>query len=185
MRQALVLVLCSLILGGAASAAVLLSADFEGLTLDAAVPMGGAAVGQPYNVIQTQAMVRNAPMSSTCLELQDTLDYGTGTVYFDFLNELEVTSGIVTISVDLWFHMLQGYEVYVRESHGAGSAFTSLSFTGVGTIRCNDAAGNIGVIGSYEAGRLHNLRIVFDQDAGTYDVLLDDVTLVDDRAHGI
>lgn len=185
MIKALASLLLTAALAAPAAAAVLLSADFEGLPLDADVPTGGAAAGQPYNVIQTQAVVRDAPLSGRCLELQDILDYGTGTVYFDFLNGVEVTSGTVEIAVDLWFHVLQGYEVYVRESHGAASAFASIGFTGGGSVRCTDAAGNAGVIGAYEAGRLHRLRLVFDQDLGTYDVLLDDVLLLDDRAHGI
>lgn len=180
-----VVMTATLALATAATAAVILSADFEGLTPDAAVPTGGAAAGQPYSVIQTQAVVRDAPMAGLCLELSDILDYGTGTAYFDFLDAMEVVSGTVEIAVDLWFHTLEDYAVYVRESHGAASAFASLGFDGAGNVRCNDAMGNAGVIGSYEAGRVHRLRMVFDQDAGTYDVLLDDALLLDDRAHGI
>lgn len=186
MRQVFVVSALLITLAAAAPAAVLLSADFEGLTLDAPVPLGGAAAGQPYSMIQTEAVIRDAPMASRCLELTDSLDYGTGTVYFDFLDAMEVHGGTVTIDVDLWFHLLEDYAVYVRESHGAASSFTSLRFTNGGDVYFTDAAGGpAGLIGSYETGRLHHLSLIFDQDAGTYDVLLDGTLLLDDRAHGI
>ncbi|TAH46345.1 MAG: hypothetical protein EYC71_03980 [Gammaproteobacteria bacterium] len=54
-----------------------------------------------------------------------------------------------------------------------------------GTISANDENGPAGQIGNYSAGQILRISIEHDLDAGTYDVLLNDTLLLDDRAHGV
>lgn len=166
-----------------ASAGIVLSADFEGKTVDQPIGEGGPAVGEP--VFQSSAgMVRNAPFPSNCLEFKDDRDFGTAGARFEFLEDVEITTGILTISADLWFSELNGYYYYTRENGTAAKSFNTVYFTSGGTVISNDATGSLGTIGQYTPGRSYALRIEHDLDTGLYDLWWDGNLVVSDRAHG-
>ncbi len=52
-------------------------------------------------------------------------------------------------------------------------------------VYLDDQNGVVGQIGSYDIGRPFPVMLVFDMDTWTYDVWLDGMRVVDDRAHGI
>jgi hypothetical protein len=166
-------------------AAVLLDADFEGQTVDQPVGLGGAAAGEPVDVYNCVATVRNAPFPSTCLEIDDETDFGTGYVIFGLLDDTEVVSGTVAIDLDFWFAEINGYVFGVREYDTSMFSFNTIYINVIGQVRFNDANGYTGVFGTYEPGRAIHMRIIHDLDAGTYDLWWDGEKLLDDRAHGI
>ncbi|MBC8424781.1 hypothetical protein H8E07_11720 [bacterium] len=183
-RSVMILIL---VLGaaGTASAAVLLSADFEGMTVGQPIGVGGAALGEPVDNYNCVSTIRDAPFPSTCLEMDDETDFATGGVTFEFLESAEVTEGIVQISARLWFAEMDGYYVYVREQGSAAESFNTLYFQFDGDIMASDASGSLGSIGLYEIGHAMELRIIHDLDAGTYDIWWDGSPAVEGRAHGI
>lgn len=75
-----------LLLALPAAADPLLTADFEGLPLDQPVPLGGPLVGQPVEVSDCTAIVRDGPLDGACLEIADNDDYMAGIVDFEFLD---------------------------------------------------------------------------------------------------
>lgn len=57
---------------------------------------GGPEVGEPFRVRSVSAIVRSAPFPTPCLEIADTSE-NAGSADFDFLNDLEVTYGTISI----------------------------------------------------------------------------------------
>ena len=173
-----------LMVASVAVADTVLDVDFQGLT-PGAIGTGGAAMGEPNQVSNCDAIIVDGVLATRCLMIDDIADFGTGTVQFEFLGDSEATSGIVEISMNLMFSELEGYVFYVREHGGSADQFNTITFTSAGDVSCRDEAGSVGNIGTYNPGITHSLHIIHDMDAGTYDVLWDDALVIDDRAHGL
>jgi hypothetical protein len=169
---------------------VYLEATFDDKPLDMPIGTGGAELGEPVEVDPSIiATVRGTPMPSPCLELRDNDGFAAGSADFEFIGSAEITTGIVAISCNLWFHALApGYTsyFYIREREGAAETFTNLRFDPDGTVWHFDENNTAGVIlGSYEIGRVYPVSLVFDMDAGTYDVWLDGLLVLDAEDNGI
>jgi hypothetical protein len=173
------------VVGVPAIADTLLWADFAGMTAGQPVGLGGPTLGEPDANDNCVSTIRDAPFPTTCLELDDEADFGTGGVHFSFLENTEVISGPVEIAVKLWFAEVDNYYLYVREPSHATHMFTNLDFMADGAVVASDAAGSVGIIGTYETGRAIELIIVHDLDTRTYDLWWDGTQVVDDRAHGV
>lgn len=167
------------------SAQVLLDADFDDKTVDSPIGIGGAAAGEPVYIWNITAIVRDSPMSSPSLEIHDDDNFGTGNASFDFLAHAEISSGFVSIAADIWIASTENYHLGVRESGSAACFFLNLEFgeDGVGSAR--DSTGSVVIDPSYPTGRLIHFEIVFDMDAGSYDLLYDGSLVLEDRAHGV
>jgi hypothetical protein len=166
-----------------------LQADFDDKTIDAPVGTGGAAVGEPVVVDPyVTAIVRSSPPATPNLEIQDNDTYMAGSVRFEFLGGVEVTSGLVVIRVNVRIpEFVEGgaVSISVREQGSAAQDFTDLIFFPDGAVTCSDAAGPLGGIGSYQEGLTFPVTIAHDLGAGTYGVWLDGTQVVVARAHGI
>jgi hypothetical protein len=155
---------CSLALAAApAGADTLLSADFSGMTAGQPVGTGGPTAGEP----------------------DDENSVSTGAVHFGFLDDAEVTTGVVEIFAKFWFTEHESFTFSVREPHFAAYSFTDISFGDDGSVSVNDAAGFAGMAGTDETGRAIEMFVIHDLDAGTYDIWRDGALVLDDRAHGI
>ena len=168
------------------AAQTLLFADFEDKTADALIGTGGAGVGEPVSVDPyVVATVRNSPMPSRSLEMDDNSGFFTGTARFEFEGDVEVTSGIVHIAADLWIPARDQLVFQVRERTTSDHEFVSLRFLSNGMVRVYDTnSSNVGLFGPYPTGATYPIEVVFDMDARTYDLILDGVTVIDDRVHG-
>jgi hypothetical protein len=166
---------------------VILDADFDDKTVDMPVGTGGPDVGEPTDYDgDLMGFVRSTPFATPSLELQDTVDFGARLARFAFTPQAEVTAGIVSMHMDLWFSEIDNYLVYVREHQFSALSFFSLRFTSGGVFSLTDAGGSVSVTSnSYVAGQALSLDIVFDMGAGTYDLLIDQVLVVDDEPHGV
>jgi hypothetical protein len=166
-----------------------LEADFDDKTIDAPIGTGGAAAGEPAEVDPTiTAIVRDTPMTTPCLELQDGDDFAAGRARFEFSSNEEITTGLVVMTCNLWFFgWNDGYNfgIDVRENDGSAFAFMSLRFNAVGSITHFDQNSQTMVVGVYETGRPLSLQMSFDMDADTYDVVIDGVLVINDEEHGI
>jgi len=166
--------------------AAMLAAEFNNKTVDAPIGTGGASAGEPVQVDGTiSATVRSTPFATRSLEIQDNSTCCDGYALFEFVDNLEVTEGTLTIATTLWFDQLNGYNLLVREQGGVTKFFTNLFFFGGGTITQGDAQGLVGNIGTYSTGVPTPIVLRFDLDAGTYDIWINDVPVVIGRGHGI
>jgi hypothetical protein len=168
---------------------IYLEATFDDKPLDTPIDTGGAELGEPIYVdFAVIATVRGTPMASPCLELRDNDDLVSEAADFEFIGSAEITTGILAISCNLWFHALApGYSSYffVREQGSAAEVFANLRCHPDGSIRHSDENSTWMLIGFYEIGRAYPVSLVFDLDAGTYDVWLDGLLVLDDEDHGI
>lgn len=166
-----------------------LEADFDDLTIDAPIGIGGPELGQPTYVSATiEAIVRDEPMATPCLEIADHDDYAAGAVRFDFLDDAEITSGFATIRCELWFpsHVCgDGFSVMVREHGSSAAGFTDLYFTSDGFLLALDATFHSVLLAEYDVGRVHSLAICHDLDAGDYDIWFDDVPVLVGEPHEV
>lgn len=167
-------------------AAELLTADFDTEVVDQTVPTGGAAAGQPQSVDSgLGAVVRATPFATPSLELTDQSTTGARTVTFQFLGDEEVTTGVVEITVNLWFPAVESFSFLVREADSSAFDFLDMTFADNGGVFISDQAGFATSLPSYPLGRSVPLIVVYDLDAGTYDLSLDGSLVLDDRAHGV
>jgi len=165
--------------------AALLDADFNDKTVNAPIGQGGAAVGEPTFVNGGMtAIVRDAPMASNCLELSD-ISSGAGFARFDFVDLMEVSTGHVTISADLWFAEFDEFTFGIRESETFFSNFAQLTFTSSGDIEYADGNSATRLIGTYGTGYAVPVRLEFDMDARRLDVWIEEEPLVENEAFGI
>jgi hypothetical protein len=173
-----------IIASGAVSAQVLLQADFDDKTIDSPIGTGGAAAGEPARVWNVTAFVRDAPLSSPSLELHDDDNYATGEADFNFLADAEISSGFVSIAADIWLMATENYYLGVRESGSATCFFLDVEFREDGEARVWDSTGIVKIDLSYPTGRVIPIEIIFNMDAGTYDLQYDGTLALEDRPHG-
>lgn len=166
-----------------------LVATFNDKTADVPIGTGGAAVGEPISVDPLiTAFVRSAPFPSRSLEIQDNDTFSAGSLRFEFLNGVEVSSGLVVILADLYFfEFSEGWQftLYVREAQFSSESFLTARFLLDGNITANDKNSSLGVIGSYQTGQPLSVILAYNMDAGTYDIYLDGVQVVADEPHGV
>ena len=168
------------------SQAVLLLADFDDHPVGEPIGTGGAESGEPIAVdAQVSAIVEQPVGMNRVLAMDaDSLGSASG-VTFGLLGGVAVEEGQARFRVALAFPDLVGFNIYLREPTGSAHDFGTLQLGDDGSIVVFDANGIVGQIGTWSAGQILRLSIEHDLDAGTYDVLLDDVVLLDDRAHGV
>lgn len=173
----------------ASAETIYFQADFNDKPLDTPIGTGGPTLGEPVEVGSgITAIVRGAPMPTPCLEIQDNDDYMADGITIDFLENAELVTGEVGISAMLWFSALTpGYDfsISVREHDSAAHQFADIDFYSDGRVYAFDANGPYQLIGTYEVGRAIAVGIIFDMDAGTYDIWLDGQRVLEDETHGI
>lgn len=167
-------------------AITLLLADFNDKTVGQPIGTGGAAVGEPTYIDAGVSAVVEQPVGvNRVLALEADMLQSAGGAVFKLSGGTEIEEGLAVMSVALAFPSLCSFNLYVRESDSSAQNFTTLVLSNNGTISANDENGPAGQIGNYSAGQILRISIEHDLDAGTYDVLLNDTLLLDDRAHGV
>ncbi|HQW80426.1 MAG: hypothetical protein IPF83_14270 [Rhodanobacteraceae bacterium] len=167
---------------------VLLVADFNDRTLNVQIGSGGAVVGEPVSISSgLQAVVRPAGVLPTpSLQLKQSATGAARFATFEFLGGEEVTTGKLSVFMVLKPATLDRFLVGIREgSGGAAKEFASLLFKSDGEIALNDVNPTVTLSSTYSAGQVLVFEFIYDLDAGTYDLLLNNVRLIDDRAHGV
>jgi len=178
-----------LALAAPAAGQVILDADFDDKTVDVPIGTGGAAAGEPISTGEPNVttFVRSSPFATPSLEIADASSVTSGAPTFNFLDDEEVTSGLLTIELELWIPVAERFVVQIREPTFASASFFSLRVQDDLDLYVSDADSNGGAfyVGVYPEGRAFGVRIVFDMDAGTYDLWVDGQQLLDDETHGV
>lgn len=176
-------------LAAPAAGQVILDADFDDKTVDVPIGTGGAVVGEPISTgaPNVTAYVRSSPFATHSLEIADASSVTSGSATFNFLGDEEVTSGLLTFELDLWVPVAEQFVVQIREPTFASQSFFSLRLQNDLKLYVSDAdtGGGAFYVGDYPEGRAFEVRVVFDMDAGTYDLRVDGQLLLDDETHGV
>ncbi len=168
-----------------AGTTTILDADFDAEPLDALIGIGGAVAGQPVSLGGAPAFVRSAPMGTPSLEIGDDSSVTSESVRFEFLNGWGISSGVLTLSMNLWFHTADDYQIYIREAGTSSVGFLNLRFDQSGVVGYGDLdSGGSTTVGSYTTGSSLPLVLTFDLGSGTYDVTLDGAALLTAESMG-
>jgi hypothetical protein len=173
---------------GGVDARILLDADFDAEPLDVMIGTGGPALGQPIHIDpDLLAIVRGTPRPSPSLEFAHDVPGLARTLRFEFPGSEEVVHGDVELRFTFRAEQLDHFSlVYVREQGGSAQSFLTMTLDPVGGISAGDASGEPAIdIGTYLPGVDHRVHVTFHLDAGTWDLSLDDVTVVVGRPHGV
>jgi hypothetical protein len=167
-------------------AVIYLDAGFDDKTVGEPIGTGGPDVGEPVSVSScVTAIVRGDPMPTPFLEIADNDDYAAGSARFELLGGVEITTGVVVVTANLWFPAYENFFIYVREQGSSASVFTNLYFGADGLVTCRDANSYNGVIGTYDTGRHFPVQITYSMDYGMYFVWLDGVLVLAYEEHGV
>lgn len=172
------------VLPAAAGTTTILDCNFDAETLDALAGTGGAEAGQLYSLGGAPALVRSAPFGTSSLEIGDDSSITAEAVRFQFLNNWEIDRGVLTISLNLWFHEFEDYNLYIREAQNSAVSFLTVLFTSSGSVRYRDLNSNTTTVGSYTLGEALPLVLAYDLDQMTYDFSLGGAALLTDESLG-
>ncbi len=188
------LVYSTLVLGAstpAAAAAIprgaptILDCNFDDKPLDQVIGTGGAAANEPVDLNNLAATVRSTPFPTPSLQMVD--DWGSGAkhVRFQFLEDVEITTGIVETKMSVTFDVPDRYSVLFREVGTSTSVILNLDFEATGEIYYKDLDTSAStMIGTYTAGTEIPVRIRHDLDQNECTLRVDDVVLLDGESIG-
>ena len=166
---------------------VVLDADFQDKTPGAPIATGGAALGEPVSIdagLDTEIVDTGSGELALHVVGPSSNPTALG-LRWRPLDGIEVESGTLYIDVAFTPEALDKFGIGVFEADGVTRNFGSLAFSSGGDIVAADAAGSIGVVGSYIAGSTISLHYQFDLDAQTVTVLDGASTLYSGRAYGV
>ncbi|WP_423925040.1 hypothetical protein [Dokdonella sp.] len=166
---------------------VALEADFEDKTAGLPIGMGGASLHEPHarNPGLDAVVIEEAP-GVNILDMASTDDSTTQVLRWQFLDDLEVRSGLFILDFDAAMTARDRYGISLRERTSSAQTFMSLSYQSNGTMAVSDNNGTAFFDGvSYDAGRVYQYRVSYDMDAGIYEIFRDGIPLIRERAHGV
>ena len=166
---------------------VALEADFEDKTAGLPIGTGGAAVHEP-NVKDAglDAIVLQVAPGVNILDIASTNTSTAKKVRWQLLDDLAVRSGLFILDFDALMTTRDLYGISLREKTTSAQNFMSLNYQSTGAMTVLDANGSVVLNGaSYDAGPVYQYRMVFDMDAGIYEIFRNGIPLLRERAHGI
>ncbi|MFO7652293.1 MAG: hypothetical protein R6X25_00560 [Candidatus Krumholzibacteriia bacterium] len=183
--SALIVGLAVIAMAAPAAADVILQADFTYHTIGEVIGVGGAAAGEPVDLGGTDAIVALAPTISNALKLTDRWTDQAAYVQFEFINNVEVTTGQVTLQATLSFSNHNNCSFSVREQGGRASNFADLIFKSDGAVHWSDAGTPETAVDTYVTNTAYDVVFVFDLDAGTYSLTVNGEPRLTDQPIGV
>ena len=165
----------------------LLVADFDDKVPGSVIGTGGAAVGEPTEIIALDTEIIEISPGHNVLSVSNDLSSTSARpIRWQFLDNAEITEGLVIINYELTPSALDRYNLQVRESGSSASSFLTVTFDTSGGVSATDSNGAISLNSfSYAAGETQFITAVFDMDAKTSGLYINGTTLFTDRSHGI
>lgn len=169
----------------------LLAAGFDNKPLDQPIGTGGAALGEPASIgYRLNAIVRDDVMPGKSLAVGwDEPNMGTSSIRFRWLDEADIRTGIVSISLLITPSHAHQYGVVVRESARSTKSFGYLFFRSSGHAELSDAASGqypVPLSGfAWTPGQSYLIEWVFDMDTGTSDLSINGIRYIENRAHQV
>ncbi|MGB0133865.1 hypothetical protein, partial [Dokdonella sp.] len=164
-----------------------LEAGFEDKTAGLPIGLGGAEVHEPHAKDPgMDAIVMEAAAGVNILDLASTNGAASQILRWQFLDDLEIRSGVFVVDFDARMTTRDRYRLSLREPSTSTQNFMGLQFQADGTMSVTDANGTEFLSGvSYAAAQVYQYRMIFDMDAGIYDIFRDGIPLIRERVHGI
>ncbi len=154
----------------------LLRATFDDKPIDQPIGVGGA--GQPAWMDEdfVDAIVRNEPFATSCLEISNTTAQGA----VGFRTNNLISEGVVAIITDLWFH--EDSDCYARFMilSDLGQMILCLDFTGDGDLAIIEPLDELADLPDV-SGRPLPVLIALNLDSQTYSVWVEGVQWAVDR----
>lgn len=173
------------------AAHLLLDAHFDDKPPGQPLGTGGAVLGEPtYISPALQAVVAEDASNpgNHLLDLSGQNLAGTAAMHFDFLDNAEVNQGLVRASALITLPTA-GFglaTLYLREHGSNMHTFTTMTFFNSGIISVADNLGTMPILPmSIPFDQPMQVEIIHDLDQRSYDVLINGVALVQERAHGV
>ncbi|HET9031334.1 MAG TPA: hypothetical protein VFN25_00360 [Dokdonella sp.] len=172
---------------GLASTNILLDANFNDKTLNAAVGTGGPNVREPIFVHpQLQARVVAGPLATPSLHIKHLTGANLEAVVFELPGQQSIRDGDLRIAYTVRSPSTLGdFRSWVSEPANSVRKFGILNFTGTGNIHATDDAGFTGYLATYVPNQTLKVEYIYHTDAGTYDLRIDNVLLLANRPHGV
>ncbi|MFZ2235692.1 MAG: hypothetical protein WAV67_04860 [Dokdonella sp.] len=166
---------------------VLLNANFNDKPLNTAIGTGGPTVGEPIFVHPAlEAKVQAAPLFTPSLHIRRLTGTGFNSVVFEFPGQASISEGDLRAAFTVQApSTLTDFRFVVSEPANSLHLFGQLNFTSAGTITANDAAGSSGQLGTYSPNQILKVEYIYHIDARTYDLRVNNVLLLGNRAHGV
>lgn len=166
---------------------LLLRAEFETQAVGAPIGTGGAAAGEPVEAYIENSVVEPG-IAGQGLQLLDDGISSARSMRFEFLDERELSAGMLYLLVWLRPVVLDTFHVRLREQSSSAFNYGQVQFNKDGSINARDRAGYMGEVApedTIEAGSVYLLEWVHDVGAGTHSAYLDGTPLFEDRPHGV
>ncbi len=176
----------NLTISGALPFPIALDADFDDKAAGLPIGLGGAELNEPYSRGGSMNAVVFDPVPGVrILDMASTNTATAQTLRWQFLDNLEVRSGLLVTDFDLLLSDRDLYRISLREPSSSSQGFMNLQFHATGAISISDSTGTSFLTASYNAGQMYQYRIIHNLDAGTYDIFRDGLPLLREREHGI
>lgn len=165
----------------------LLSADFNDLSPGDSLGEGGAIVGEPIEFDLLDNEVIEDVLGENYLLISNASGINTPmNVIWQFLNDEEVMSNLVTLNFKFTPTTLDRYSLSVRENGDSAQDFLTVTYNESGTFSASDAAGNISLSNnSFTANIEQDISIEFNMDTGSSQMTINGQVLFTNRSHGI
>jgi hypothetical protein len=164
-----------------------LVANFDDQPPGTPIGVGGASLGEPVDTAGLTATVTQIAPTQNVLSVVNQSDTTSARrLHWQLLDNAGVGRGTLVYAFTFVPGARDGYSFLVREPDGAAQSFLNITLAATGRITADDEAGTISVPTTfYTAGEAQRWVLAFDLEAGTSSVFLNDVALIQDRAHGI
>lgn len=167
--------------------ALTLDADFDNKIPGNQIGLRGAVYNEPASTTSDldSTIVADGPLNNF-LEIASRDTTTAQSLRWQFANDTEISSGLVVMDFDLVMTQRDAYTLGVCEPTTSKHRFIDLLFMPDGSIQFSDDSTTPAALGAdYNAGQPYQYRLVFNMDAGTYDLFRDGEPLLRERAHGI
>lgn len=171
-----------------ATTTVLLDANFNDKPLDTQIGTGGPLLGEPVQIdIDLEAKVQAGPLTTPSLHVKrSTVGSSVFGLFFEFPDGAELQYGEARISYTVRAPaVLTQFNVGIREQGTNADTFGNLTFTFTGYMHYGDESGSVLFFRSYTPNETLNVEYRYHLNAGTYDLLINDTPIFENRPHGV
>ncbi len=166
---------------------VVLEADMDKTSAGNPIGTGGAEAHEPWSIGSVlNAMVMSSGPGNNILEISSTNTSTAAFVRWQFLDNIEIRTGVVILDFQQATSDRDLFYMGLREPGLSSQSFGNLIWQSNGIVSASDAQGYFSLSGaSYVPNQVYHWQLVFDMDAGTWDIFRDGAALSRERAHGL
>ncbi len=172
---------------GWAVTTVLLNANFNDKPLNVPIGTGGPTVGEPIFVHPLiVAKVQATPGPTRSLHIAKPSGTGYSSVDFELPGSVDIVEGDLRVAFSVRAPAtVTNFRFGVSERGNSLSKFGKLELTSAGNVVATDAGGSAGSLRTFVPNETLDVEYLYRLDTRTYDLRINNVLLLDNRAHGV